>query len=505
MGARRQASLLPVPSQPAIPVATPAVSRAGPMPLWCCLHCPELPLEVFAGQAVERASLLVHDHHPSRPRVVQAGRAAMEAGVRPGMSLVAAEALFASGHAVARRPREERQWLARLATRACRFSSQVSLVAPDAVLLEVGASLRLFGGLDVLLKRLETALAGQTVVRALAPTPLAATWLARAGQGRVVSGRGRLVRALSALPIAVLTADAGILASLRGMGLERVGDLLRLPRDGLARRFSPALLADLDRALGRQPDPRPAYRPPESFEHSLALALPARRIGHLQPALDALLDDLADWLRLRDCAVARLALLFHGRSETLRRQIGLARPEREPARLHRVLRQRLEGLRLAEPVEAVTLVSEEITAFRAASEALFPDPDAAEQAFDALLLQLRERLGEAAVRGLCLVEDYRPERAWRWCEPGDRGEVPWQQPHRPLWLLPEPQPLPVRAGRPWRNGPLRLRPLPLRVEAGWWDEGDVRRDYFMGEAPDGGRCWVFRVPGGHWFLHGLFG
>ena len=356
-----------------------------------------------------------------------------------------------------------------------------------------------------MLQRLQRSLAGQVVVRAVAPTPLAATWLARAGQTAVVTGRGRLVRTLSALPIAVLGAEAGSLAGLRGMGLERLGDLLRLPRDGLARRLSPALLADLDRALARQPDPRPAYRPPESFAHGLALALPVRRIGHLQVALDALLDALADWLRLRDCAVTRLALLFHGRRETLRRRIGLACPEREPARLRRLVWQRLEGVRLAEPVEAVTLVSEEVTAFRAASEALFPAPDAAEQAFGDLLLQLRERLGETAVRGLCLVEDYRPERAWRWCEPGDRGEVPWHQPHRPLWLLPEPQPLPLRAGRPWRNGPLRLRPLPLRVEAGWWDEGDARRDYFMGEAPDGSRCWVFRVPGGRWFLHGLFG
>ena len=47
---------------------------------------------------------------------------------------------------------------------------------------------------------------------------------------------------------------------------------------------------------------------------------------------------------------------------------------------------------------------------------------------------------------------------------------------------------------------------PERIESGWWDGADARRDYFV--AVDGKACWLWifrdsRAPGG-WFLHGIF-
>ena len=44
-----------------------------------------------------------------------------------------------------------------------------------------------------------------------------------------------------------------------------VGDCLRLPREGFARRFGAQRLLQLDRALGRLPDPRTSWRAPERF------------------------------------------------------------------------------------------------------------------------------------------------------------------------------------------------------------------------------------------------
>jgi len=61
-------------------------------------------------------------------------------------------------------------------------------------------------------------------------------------------------------------------------------------------------------------------------------------------------------------------------------------------------------------------------------------------------------------------------------------------------------------GHPQRAGPLVLVAGPERIEAGWWDGGDVRRDYFIA-IDAAGRClWLFRDPRSPegWFLHGLF-
>jgi protein ImuB len=54
-----------------------------------------------------------------------------------------------------------------------------------------------------------------------------------------------------------------------------------------------------------------------------------------------------------------------------------------------------------------------------------------------------------------------------------------------------------------------LRDGPERIETGWWDGGDCRRDYFVAETPDGEIAWIYRdhryaTADGEWVRHGLF-
>ncbi|MFN0185566.1 MAG: DNA polymerase Y family protein, partial [Aquabacterium sp.] len=90
------------------------------------------------------------------------------------------------------------------------------------------------------------------------------------------------------------------------------------------------------------------------------------------------------------------------------------------------------------------------------------------------------------------------------------ADVPPAALARPVWLLPQPQPLPERAHQPWLDGgPLQLAAGPERLEAGWWDGSGAARDYFVAVAGDGTLVWVFRerlppAEGGGWYLHGRF-
>ena len=79
-------------------------------------------------------------------------------------------------------------------------------------------------------------------------------------------------------------------------------------------------------------------------------------------------------------------------------------------------------------------------------------------------------------------------------------------PLRPLWLIEPPEALREIGGRPQRGGALALAAGPERIEAGWWDGGDVRRDYFIAIDGAGRRLWIFRDPRppGGWFLQGMF-
>src|SRR5688572_26278978 len=167
--------------------------------LWACCTVPSLSLEVFEPGDTARA---IYDGPQQRALVYAANAKARALGVRPGQTVAAARAVFGGLECLRRDAHAEAARLEMIATLAYASSSQVVLESPDAVLLEVGASLRLFGGWppirDALRARLQAA--GHAVRIALAPTPLAARLLADLRDNAAVANLARLREALAAVP-----------------------------------------------------------------------------------------------------------------------------------------------------------------------------------------------------------------------------------------------------------------------------------------------------------------
>lgn len=511
---RAAARLRPEPSGQRAPLATgSAAGQAPPPPLWLCLGLPRLPLEVRSGGCDDEDARVIVD---STGRVVQASMPAAESGVAPGLPLNAALALCPGLLVLERDEAAERAALARIAAWAGAFTSMVSLEPPAALLLEVRGSLRLFGGLEALRLRIREALqrTGHACREAVAPTPLAALWLARAGQDEAVTEPAALAGQVGRLRPVVTGWPEATLAALRGLGVERLADCLRLPRDGFARRLGRGPLADLDRALGRIPDPRAAFRPPPRYRGELELAAETADTARLARALGGLFAELEGFLRARQRAVDRLEIrLEHLRHPATRLVLGLVSPGLEAAHFDALFVERLERLALPAPVISVVLDAVPGEPFDPAIVGLFGDESGATAGFR-LVERLRARLGRDAVHGLCLPDEHRPEQAWRVAEPrvGTRA-TPFAGAARPGWLLESPRPLRTRAGRPWLEGMLRLESGPERIETGWWDGDEIARDYWIARTSAGARLWVFRelseMPGqgeqGRWFLHGIFG
>ncbi len=488
----------------------PASAEALSDRLWFCVCLPQLPLDVYTRAQPDSGALLIHDGHTRTPTVMAATSAACAAGIRPGMSVAAAHALYDGLQVRARDIAAEQRLLHAIAGWCGQFSSLIVLVAPDAVLLEARGSLRLFGGIEPLrqavLNGLQTL--GFDPRLALAPTPLAATWLARAGVEVNLLSHAGLVRQLSQLPLSVLELAAREQATLQGMGLRRLGDLLRLPRDGLARRLGPQLLHTLDRALERQPDPRPPFVSPVRFSSELLLPAEVENMTGLVFGVQRLVQELSGWLRARVAGVNALQLhLCHREERRTSVTLNFAEPTRDAEHIFALLQTRLDYVRLSEPVLALRLTARDIQAHAGCAPDLFGAAQAPQQAHAVLLERLRARLGDKAVRGLAVRDDHRPERAWRWCEPELAESVSLSSGlRRPVWLLQEPVPLRVRAGKPWLAGVLRLRSARERIEGGWWDGTDVARDYFIAEDTQGACYWIFRElrQGDQWFLQGIF-
>jgi protein ImuB len=393
-----------------------------------------------------------------------------------------------------------------LAAWAYQFSSQVSLYPPYALVLEVLGSQALFGGRIALLKKLRTGLAelGYKVQLAGAPTPLAALSLARCQREQMVEEQGELTAVLAPLPISVLDWEQTLLDRMDGMGVRQLGDVLRLPRDGLARRLGQQSLQYLDRMLGRHPDPQDLYQPPPQFKQRLQLLSEVEHTQALLFALQRLVLELCGWLRGLGAGIQTFDIvLSHREGPHTSLRVGMLKQSRDAETFTTLLRERLERLALQEPVIAVELRAERIATLDAQSLDLFEKADGGGGAD--LLDRLRARMGDQAVQGISAVAEHRPEYAWCHSEPGhSRKDTNGRR--RPLWLLPVPRQLKTCSGLPRFQGELKLQPGRERIESGWWDEQDVARDYFVAINPSGARYWIYRELDGErrWYLHGIF-
>ena len=502
------------------PVQATPVSR-----LWLCIYLPHLPLEALDDEAMSVPCAVFEEQQGIR-KVLLANRAAAAAGIGPGLSANAALALLPELSLAERDLAREEQALQALAGWAERFTSFVSIEQPAVLLLELGGSLRLFGGLQDLRQKIAVGLEmqGFAAAMAIAPTPLATVWLAKAGRRVCILDRANLTGALSCLPIHCLGWPESVCEVLHGMGISCVGDCLRLPRQGFARRFGAGKLLQLDRALGRLPDPRQSFRLPERFSAEYELSEEQTDSDLILRVCRELLLKLEHFLLTRQLAVQRIRFsFFHLQIPATHLTLGCMQLDGTVEHWFELLKIRFEQLVLAAPVIAARLRGGQSQPFSAETEALpFQKSDRQGQTTPMahLVERLSARIGNESVHGVMTVAEHRPQYAWyphHPIGPQSPGEAPQLLAElrrsnglllrRPLWMLSEPRPLTVEQGCPVYQGFLKLLDGPERLETGWWDENGIARDYFVATNPGGVYLWIFqnRNTDVGWYLHGIFG
>jgi len=370
--------------------------------------------------------------------------------------------------------------------------------------MEVGGSLRYFGGRWKFLARLRAGLGrlGFEARIAEAPAARAALWLARGNGGT-----------LEALPVAVTGLAPAALELLSNLGIKTIGGLMRLPREGVALRFGQGLLEELCQARGEAPGPREFFVPPARFSARLELPAPVMQAESALFAARRLLLQMEGFLAARHAGVRGFSLeLVHDGLPATVVKMGLATPGRGAEHFTRLLRERLGALVLRSPIEAIRIEAGDLENIPEQNRNLFDDRRGRTEEWLRLVERLQARLGGETVHGLETHPDHRPERAFRpiafeiknsnssekkkdlQCE----NMGPFSP--RPLWLLEAPRRL--------REGEFTLLAGPERIESGWWDGMEVRRDYFIARTGESSLAWIYRERGAQpredWFLHGWF-
>jgi protein ImuB len=445
------------------------------------------------------------------------------------------------------------------------FTPRVALV-DDAVLLDVTGSLRLFGGLAKLMERLEQQLnAFFESNRLVAQVNLSqgATSLIALGRLRVAgSASEKAPKRVADLPMHTLSAARPHLGVLERTGCRTWDDLLKLPRDGVARRFGAALLEALDRARGSAPDNYDWLTLPEQFDEKIELDALVINAPALMAGAERLLVNLQAWLLGRQSGISALKLIWHldkrrDLPPTGELEIRTANPAQDLRHVARLVSEHLAQQQLPAPVHSLTLqslVTEKLTDSAAATGSLLMEARKQGDSAVELIERLSARLGDANVLAWQPLADQRPEQMQRWVNA--RSVMPsaiksvaagacstWAGGHKhikkrpkaapgdlsitrtealyPTWLLPEPIHLATFGNSPVYQGKLQRLAGPQRLEATGWlmkshqaDKPPAIRDYFIYRNQQGALLWVYSerlavapatsVKPRAWYLHGFF-
>ena len=482
-----------------------------------------MPLEVFSPNWSGDAGSVVLEQE----RVLAASPAARAAGVSPGMRRGGVLMLLPEARLHVRAPEREAEALHAAALALLQYTPLVTVAEESTLLIDIGASLRLFGGIRALCRRVRASLRalGFSGVLSCAPTARGAWMLARRRAGRAMRIES-LARRLDRLPSSLPPPARSYAAWFEGIGCFDLGAMRRLPRAGLQRRCGRALLDMLDAAYGLAPELFEWIAAPASFHAKIELFDRLENAEECLAGAQRLVQQLTGWLCAHQLAVERITLLLeHERGRVARPatkvEIALAEPTWRNEHLVRLLRERLAKLVLEAPVIALALDASQVQPMAPPSESLFPEPGGTEEDRLRMLELLVARLGPENVLQALPQADYRPEVANAWVPvqqkvrekerssqmPPDVDSLP-----RPTWILAKPIALLMRNHRPFYGSPLRMASTPERIEAGWWSTTQTR-DYFIAEGQDHALYWVYReriVGAGEdaeprWFLHGLFG
>lgn len=467
--------------------------------------------------------LLCASEH-GRMTVRSVSRSLSGEGIMPGMAVADVRAIFPSVDVFPDEPASAENLLEKLAEWCIRYTPIVAVDPPDGMILDISGCAHLWGGEGLYLQSITNHLGegGYDVRAAIADTIGTARAVAHYGQNGSIVEPGRQAEALLPLPPVALRPDTATLERMEKLGFRQIGQLLRIPRSNLRRRFGDALLTRLGQALGTEPEILHPVQPIPVYREQLPCMEPIRTATGIGIALRRLLEALCQRLSNEKKGMRRG--VFKGYridGETVQVSIGAGRASRNAAHLFRLFELKIPEIEPALGIELFVLEATLVEDVDETQEALWVMGNRDQTAVSELLDAIAGKIGMKAIHRYLPQEHHWPENSFKEAHsPDEQPQTQWRTNRpRPLHLLPEPEPIDVMVALPdypplhfrYRGTIFRITRAdgPERIEQEWWLRTGPPRDYYRVEDTNGVRYWLFRLglygdreP--RWFLHGFF-
>lgn len=443
---------------------------------------------------------------------------------------------------------------------------------PESLLCDISGVAHLFGGeqsmVSEVVKHLTEANPLPLHARlAIAPNAAAAWALAHFGKQSVeIITDEHLASSIAALPIESLRLETSVVETLNRLGIERIDQLLQLPRDGLATRLGKPLVNRISQILGQLDEPMVVHHPLPILSLSDELEYPTQDRDILLDRIDRLIDRICEGLLERRHGALRLRCqLSMTPHSPVTMTIGLFAPSQEKKHLLSLIGTRFETLSTRQDVVKIKIDVPLTAPLRHSQNDLFAGDVAmressahefAGSSLSRFVDSLSGRLGRDTVYRVQATKDSLPENSYKLTvmtatpKRSNRQTRPSRNirlaktktddalqrsashlpshtdaMRRPLTVLSQPIALQAIEGKFLHDGDVptafRLRGQthqiirswgPERMETQWWNGPSIRRDYYRVETSEGRWWWIYRdfserksgPQTSKWMLHGQF-
>jgi protein ImuB len=468
--------------------------------LWLYVYFPNLQLDALLQQNPESnihtQAYVILDEHTNQ--VCQLNHAAYQAGIRLGMGLGTAAMLKGDLQVVAYQEKVTKNRLNDIAQSLYLVTSDICFFNHNSLLLRVHNMLSLYGDLTSYWQVVQQQLLRHQVHfhYATGHSPLAARLLAITARDQITDNIYTVKQDIQKTSLQHTDLTTKAVEKLQRVGVHNMQDLLKIPLADIAKRFDIEVATYIGQLTAEIPHPVSFFHPKKSFERFIELLYDIENIQVLQAPLSQLLQSLEQFLKIRDLLTQTLVFtLIQRNEESIELNIRSQQGEYLAKYWATLISLKLENVILSAPVFAIRLVVENTYIRTPDKGDLFAGKQGALSRLQLISL-LQAKLGPDAIYTPTLTNDYRPERIIQntklLAKPIQHSAL---YALRPSFLLTPPQHLQEKVSIAYG---------PERIEAGWWDAKPITRDYFIARNLRGQWYWIFKIPTGEWYLHGVF-
>ncbi|TWT80671.1 hypothetical protein CA13_21170 [Planctomycetes bacterium CA13] len=293
---------------------------------------------------------------------------------------------------------------------------------PESLLCDVSGVEHLFGGEQGLLEATSKFLSDASLHARIAIAPsVSAAWAMAHFGAAAIEVVDDPATSLGPLPVESLRLDLATVATLDRLGIERVDQLLRLPRGGLATRLGKNVVTRISQAMDEIDEPINVHHdePEICCSHELEYPTDDREI--LLHRIEWMMEEIGAGLATRKhgalSLLCRLGLAAH---PPLNIVIGLFAPSQDTKHLLSLLSSRFENFRIPSNVVTLMLSIPLTSPLRSVQSGLFDDANdhvCSSHSFGGssvsrLVDSLSGRLGRDAVLSVESETDSLPENAY---------------------------------------------------------------------------------------------